>query len=147
MTTIVIPSCLTLYWYIRIFLFAYNSKRRILPQGDKASFFEINRSLHITKGLFGSFFLFVLCWVPYGIVVMTDWAGTHPIAAELYTVVLAHLNSALNPIFYGISNPAFRNGYKNFLRILMRKPEKSVILVSSKAQKDTQQTFTANEKF
>jgi hypothetical protein len=79
--------------------------------------------------------------------VISDSAGTHPLAAELYTVVLAHLNSALNPIFYGVSNPAFRNGYKNFLRIVMRKPAKSNISASSKVIKDTQQTFALPEKY
>lgn len=66
MTTIVIPCCLIAYWYTRIFLHAYSSKRKIASKGDKSSS-SMSKSLHIAKGLFGSYFLFTISWLPYGV--------------------------------------------------------------------------------
>lgn len=77
---------------------------------------------------------------------MSDWAHSHPVAGELYTILIAHLNSALNPIFYGYTNPAFRNGYKNFIRTILRlKKDQSKIMASSKFQKN-QTAITYDEQ-
>ncbi len=38
-----------------------------------------------------------------------------PMAAHAFTNLPAHLNSAINPIFYGLFNPTIREGYKYFL--------------------------------
>lgn len=41
-----------------------------------------------------------------------------PIPAHVFTNLPAHLNSAVNPIFYGIYNPKMRQGYKNLCRLI-----------------------------
>ncbi len=56
---------------------------------------------------------------------MTDWTYSYPAASEVYTMLIAHLNSAFNPVLYGIYNPLFRKGYKNvWNRITRRKEER-----------------------
>ena len=46
---------------------------------------------------------------------MIDFDNHLPRAAIMYSMMLAHLNSALNPILYAVFNPAYRRGYKNLL--------------------------------
>lgn len=41
-----------------------------------------------------------------------------PIPAHTFTNLPAHLNSAINPIFYGVFNPKIREGYRNLFRII-----------------------------
>ena len=51
---------------------------------------------------------------------MTDWNFSFPVTAEMYTLLAAHLNSALNPILYAIFNPSFNKGYIKVLRCITR---------------------------
>jgi hypothetical protein len=41
-----------------------------------------------------------------------------PMTAHAYTNLPAHLNSAINPIFYYIFNPKIREGYAIFLNLI-----------------------------
>ena len=41
-----------------------------------------------------------------------------PMSAHAFTNLPAHLNSAINPIFYGIFNPKIRQGYRNLFRVI-----------------------------
>ena len=41
-----------------------------------------------------------------------------PMSAHVFTNLPAHINSAINPIFYGIFNPKIRQGYRNLLRLI-----------------------------
>lgn len=59
MSSIIIPCVCILFCYIRIFMFASNSKvSRALPTKKK----EFSRSIRIAKGLFASFLLYSICW-------------------------------------------------------------------------------------
>jgi hypothetical protein len=50
-----------LFFYIKTFIFARNSRNKVSPE-VKTNLQEINYSIRIAKGLFGSFFLFAICW-------------------------------------------------------------------------------------
>ena len=50
---------------------------------------------------------------------MTDFNDRLPRTAHMYTMTIAHLNSALNPILYGIFNPAFQRGYRSFFKLII----------------------------
>lgn len=56
--------------------------------------------------------------IPMAIIYLVDDKDELPISAHALTNLSAHLNSAINPIFYGIFNPKIREGYRNVLRIL-----------------------------
>jgi hypothetical protein len=88
----------------------------------------MHKSLRIAKGLFASFMLFTLCWLPYGVVVISDYHDKFPKAVHMFTMLLAHLNSALNPVLYGCYNPAFRRGYKKvcYMFICQKPPEEKM---------------------
>jgi hypothetical protein len=52
------------------------------------------------------------------IIYLVDMDNHLPMSAHAFTNLPAHLNSAINPIFYGIYNPKIRNGYKNIIRLI-----------------------------
>ena len=64
LTTIVIPCCCIMVFYIKIFLFIKNSKKRVNPNGGTVNIKseKKNSQIEVAKGLFGAFSLFTLCW-------------------------------------------------------------------------------------
>lgn len=52
---------------------------------------------------------------------MSDWQTQFPTAFYMYSLLIAHLNSACNPILYALFNPLFKNGYSNVFRFLREK--------------------------
>ncbi|XP_071476522.1 melatonin receptor type 1B-B-like [Diadema antillarum] len=120
---VVIPLCMVLFCYIKVYKFVKESEERIrswdaqtrganpanqLPQISKA-----DRRLMVT--VFIIFLVFLTCWTPYAVVVLTDVHNVYPKELYVGAVILAHLNSSLNSILYGISNRRYRHGYKKLL--------------------------------
>jgi hypothetical protein len=105
MSSIVIPCICILFCYIRIFLYANSSKSKISAVNTNGVLKQrdFKRSLKIAKGLFASFMLFTICWLPYGLIVMTDHGDNYPPAVHAYSMAFAHLNSSLNPILYAVA--------------------------------------------
>jgi hypothetical protein len=66
---------------------------------------------------------------------MMDWQLTFPAASEMYTLLIAHLNSACNPILYAIFNPNFNRGYRNVLVCIL--PKKIDVDGKSRTKFDT----------
>ena len=106
-----IPCTCIAICYIKIFLFV-RQKSANRHKDDKKTTDRMSKSLKIAKSLFASFSLFVVCWVPYGLVVATGFEDKYPIAIHATVTFLAHVNSTMNPVFYMIFNPAFRMGFK-----------------------------------
>ena len=105
---ICIGSC-----YFKIFLYVREKKNAMASHDKKDGKKEIsNKSIKIAKSLFASFALFTVCWMPYGIVIATDFRDRYPIIVHAWTTFMAHVNSTLNPVFYMLLNPAFRIGFK-----------------------------------
>jgi hypothetical protein len=52
---------------------------------------------------------------------MTDWRYEYPKASVIYTLLIAHLNSACNPILYATFNPSFKRGYGNIFKFFSSK--------------------------
>jgi hypothetical protein len=95
-----------------------SESKRVMPILTPRISSDLAKSLRIAKGLFASFMLFALCWLPYGIIVMTDFPDRLPRTAHMFSMAIAHLNSAFNPLLYAIFNPAFQRGYKLFFQII-----------------------------
>ncbi|RNA16468.1 melatonin receptor type 1B-B-like [Brachionus plicatilis] len=120
LSSIVVPCILIAICYLRIFIYSSKIKSKVLASesSGKRKSSDLRKSLRIAKGLFASFTLFAACWMPYGLVVMTDYQDRYYRTAHMYTMSIAHLNSSLNPILYAVFNPAFQKGYVNFFRLL-----------------------------
>ena len=52
------------------------------------------------------------------IIFIVDLEDKLPLPAHTFTNLAAHLNSAINPIFYGIFNPKIQEGYRYLFRLI-----------------------------
>ena len=59
--------------------------------------------------------LFALCWIPYAIIVVADVNDTFTMEWHIFATLIAHTNSSLNSILYGLTNSSFRKGYMTLL--------------------------------
>ena len=97
---------------MKIFLFVKERSATIqTKKEDKKSKEKISKSFKIAKSLFASFALFVVCWVPYGLVVATGFEDKYPVVIHAAVTFLAHVNSTMNSVFYMVLNPAFRASF------------------------------------
>lgn len=113
MSSIVIPCICILCCYIGIFVYVHKRQNQLVTYQQARLILDQNKSFRIAVGLFASFMLFTICWLPYGIIVMIDYQDRLPRNAVMFTMSLAHLNSCMNPIWYALFNPTFRMGYRN----------------------------------
>lgn len=83
---------------------------------------QLKSSIEKTKLLILVLGMFVLCWLPYGVIVILQMFilrdNKTMLEAKAYSSLLAFLNSAINWIIYGLKN---RNIRKAFKKILCRK--------------------------
>lgn len=77
---------------------------------------------------------------------MCDFENNLPRSWQMFTMAIAHFNSAANPILYGIFNSNFRKGYSKFLRrIFFIKNDVSTQTVTK--QNNTKNTIELRSKF
>ena len=84
-------------------------------QGAKAAG-DTKASVRLAKTLFFIFAIFVICWTPYAIIVAIDVNDEFPAELHTYAVLVAHTNSSLNSVLYGVTNKQFRDGYYRVMR-------------------------------
>lgn len=120
-TSIMIPSTLIFICYLRIFTYARSTSNKVLHMSKELKSRNFSKSFKLAKGLFLSFMLFSICWLPHAIVVMVDYQDRWPRPVHMFSLVLAHFNSSLNPIFFALSSKNFKKGYRNFLQLILFK--------------------------
>ena len=77
---------------------------------------------------------------------MSDFADRLPRTAQMFTMTIAHINSALNPILYGIFNPAFQKGYKKIFRLIIHHKSYQANYLANEAKEKTVQISTLTTK-
>ena len=70
--------------------------------------------------------MFELYRIPISVVFLADFEDQLPISAHVFTNLPAHLNSALNPIFYAIFNPKMKQGYVRFIHLMICRADNKV---------------------
>ncbi|XP_074650554.1 melatonin-related receptor-like [Tubulanus polymorphus] len=105
---VIISTC-----YFLIFWNVYQSKKKIGTKADGTS--GKKDSMRLARTLFIIFIVFALCWTPFTLFVVID--PKDELGQELYmfAILIAHVNSSLNCILYGITNKQFRKGYYKVL--------------------------------
>ena len=114
---IVFPITVIAICYIRIFMFVRASKRKVATDQGKGSDLGKDRkaSVKLARTLFFIFAVFVACWTPYAIIVVADINDTFSAEVHTYAILVAHTNSSLNSVLYGVTNKQFRDGYRRVL--------------------------------
>ena len=110
-----LPIIITAYCYIRIFLFWRQVSLKVAAMSKQNNTNQSN-SMKLAKLMFTLFFIYVLSWIPFGVVVNFDRDNTYSEIIHKLVVFIAHGNSTINPILYGLSNRQFKEAYINLLR-------------------------------
>lgn len=116
-TAIYIRFVLIVFFYTRIYFKVRNqassnqSMRRQNP----------NNPLRVTKGLFASCVIFVVCNLPYGLVTLLDLNDQLPRSAYMFSLLMLHLNSFFNPFLYALTNTPRLEGYYYFFYYLFQR--------------------------
>lgn len=84
--------------------------------------------------------------IPVAIVLLIDENDTLPNTAHTFTNLPAHLNSALNPIFYGLFNPTMRNGYNKILKMLLNNQSFIKFSWLTKSKKNTKSEYYSKDR-
>ncbi|CAH1238713.1 MTNR1A [Branchiostoma lanceolatum] len=70
-----------------------------------------NSDFRLLKTLLVIFVIFAFCWTPYGVIFLVDSKGQWPKPVYVMAIILAHLNSSMNSVIYGVMNRSFRQAY------------------------------------
>ena len=89
--------------------------------GDVKAKKERRESMRLARSLFIIFVVFAACWTPYAIIVSLDYNDTFSQEFHIFSILLAHTNSSLNSILYGLTNRHFRQGYIKLLGLASSK--------------------------
>ena len=65
-------------------------------------------TLRTSRMLLGIFVVFLVCWTPYGIVIVFDFYKKLSVEMHLFVTMLAHLHSSANCVVYTFTNRNFR---------------------------------------
>ena len=117
------PWIVTVYAYLRIFLFVRKKRQALRKSQDGATRAVLGKRNGITnadasllRSTFTIFVLFFIMWSPYALIVLFD--PPHKWPDEVYVVAgfFAHTNSSINSILYAVTNKNFRDGYLKIIR-------------------------------
>lgn len=117
------PVVLITICYVKIYHFVRASKLRVSAIesiADKTTRLKDSsqaESAKLARTLFIIFAVFTLCWTPYAIVVVADRYDTFPMEVHIFAILVAHTNSSLNSVLYGLTNMNFRRGYAKLLNM------------------------------
>ncbi|XP_002742189.1 melatonin receptor type 1B-like [Saccoglossus kowalevskii] len=116
-----IPVVVVTVCYFNLFLFVRRQKLRIASTYSQSKTErKINsRDIQLLKTLFFIFVVFFVCWAPYAAVVMGDRRDEFPPYIHATVIILAHANSSLNSIMYGVMNKRFRQNYIQFVCVVL----------------------------
>ncbi|GIY50166.1 hypothetical protein CDAR_430321 [Caerostris darwini] len=130
---LIIPGVIISYCYINVLRTVWKAAREHPPADSTSVFLRRSQNAHATiprakiktlKLTISIIASFVICWTPYFIINMvriySDYEIIFPKNVSLGVQTLALLNSALNPIFYGLFNVRLR---KDFREIVYRRRE------------------------
>ncbi|XP_072179354.1 melatonin receptor type 1A-like [Diadema setosum] len=109
--------------YVGIFNFAWKAaaaiKRMQSENGTNRAPKRVRPAdLRLARSVLAIVLIYVAMWSPYSLTVLID----HRVVADrklyIFAFTLAHTNSSINCVIYGLTNQQFRHGYLRFIRLL-----------------------------
>ena len=113
-----VPVFIISFSFIRIFLHVRASKQRLKNNKSKNDRTISSGVTHLASTLSIIFLVFIICWLPYSLIIVLDFDDSLPMEVYLYTLLLAHMHSTLNCFVYYLTNPHFQQGYQLVLQTL-----------------------------
>jgi ABC-type Fe3+ transport system permease subunit len=113
---IVPPFIIIVYCYFKVFKKIREHKRNIAPT-NQSSLGTSVQEIKITWTLFAVIFGYFLLWIPVLVVsLVSSYDKRLPRQVHMIVTYSMASNSTINPIIYGVMNPAFRQEYKKIIK-------------------------------
>ena len=114
---VAIPLSIMIGFYVMLFREIYKTKKSLLKlqgqtQFSVKAFRDIIRS---TSTTFCAFLIFLVCWGPYGCIIVLDFTYKQTFEIHLFFTLLAHVHSSCNFTAYYIVNKHFRTSINEML--------------------------------
>ncbi|KAL8590158.1 hypothetical protein ACOMHN_010353 [Nucella lapillus] len=112
------PLCVMLVCFILIFRHIYRTKFNLYLFDGEDAFLSrkiLLEALRTSRMLMGIFVVFLLCWTPYGVVIVFDFYQELSMELHLFITLLAHMHSSANFLVYIVTNRNFRAAAVHFL--------------------------------
>ena len=106
-----------------------------------------NHEIKLSKSLFAVVFAFMICWIPFWIIVILRRfrvVAVMPRNVELFCMFLFYFSNTINPFIYAGMNPAFR---REFRKIFFCKHWHEVEVANNRRSKSEEETDTPNMQF
>ena len=106
-----------------------------------------NHEIKLSKSLFAVVFAFMICWIPFWIIVILRrfrLVAVMPRNVELFCMFLLYLSNTINPFIYAGMNPEFR---REFRKIFLCKNRHEVDVANNRREKSEDATDTPNMEF
>uniref|UniRef100_A0A8C4R8H4 Adenosine receptor B1a n=1 Tax=Eptatretus burgeri TaxID=7764 RepID=A0A8C4R8H4_EPTBU len=107
------PLLFMFFIYTHIFLEVRRQLRKIATEGDLTK-----KEIKTATSLFLVLFIFCLCWLPLHIIniIFLHCPSCYmPFPLVSASIILSHINSAVNPIFYSFRMRSFRRAFLNII--------------------------------
>lgn len=107
--------------YLMIFRHVRRSKKKeaadLQSTGQPAMSRAKRSSMKLAGTLSIIFVVFVVCWTPFTLLLLVDFQDKLALEIHLFATMLAHTNSSLNCVLYGLTNNHFRRVYRGVLHL------------------------------
>lgn len=150
-TLVWIPSLTIGLFYLRIFLFVRQHRRRIAAQTKQMRNqpSKSKNAAQLAKTLFVIYAVFVTCWAPYALLIVLDSENSFPHEVHVYVTMFAHLHPSINWFIYYMTNKHFTVAYKQLFRNVVscgRAPNIAGEETIIETKRDVNTTVTSFEK-
>jgi hypothetical protein len=115
----VLPFTIIIYCYYKIFKKIREHKKNIAPSSNSNSLGTSVQEIKVTWTVFAVLLGYFLTWIPVLLIkLMSNLFHSLYIPRQVHMVVIFSGSSscAINPIIYGVMNPAFRQEYKKIIK-------------------------------
>lgn len=114
------PLITTIFSYIKVAktIRQHKAEGLVANQARQNSTSISAREIKLSKSLFAVVFAFMICWIPFWIIVVLrrfHLVATMPRNVELLCMILLYLSNTINPFIYAGMNPIFRNEFRKIL--------------------------------
>lgn len=108
-----VPVIVTGIFYCLIFIKFRASTKRI---SHSTSTEHNKRPMYLAKSLFLIYTAFVICWIPYAILVVADRNDSFSYEIHVLITTLAHLHPSFNWLVLYYTNTLFRNAFNKLVK-------------------------------
>ncbi|XP_070572064.1 melatonin receptor type 1B-B-like [Ptychodera flava] len=119
--SVFLPLSVVCFCYLKVYLLVRTQRHRIasLQVQFGADEYHVKRKdIQLLKTFFAIFIVFFICWGPYAVIVLVDFEDVLPQWLHIIIITMAHGNSSLNSVLYGVMNKQFREGYYKVLSLI-----------------------------